>query len=73
MKIKELNKKIVHNCSRIGKEEYMEMLAHCYEFSRDAMQLEKCMQKWKKIYDYIDSDELMDSYTRFYRDIKKAQ
>ena len=30
MKIKELNKKIFHNCSRVGKEEYMEMLAHCY-------------------------------------------
>lgn len=51
----------------------MEMLANCYEFSKDAVQLERCMGKWKSIYNYIDSEEFMDSYTRFYRDIKKAQ
>jgi ketol-acid reductoisomerase len=76
MKVKELNKKIFHNSSQLSREDYLQMLSFCYERNvgsglQREQAMDTCMQKWKAIYNYMDSEELMDSYTAFYRQIKK--
>ena len=60
MKVKELNKKIFHNCSQINREDYLQMLVFCYQKTLNAstnreQRLDTCMSKWKNTYNYLDS------------------
>lgn len=76
MKIKELNQKIFHNASQINKEDYLEALLHCYQRYQDQpkhreQNMDRCMEKWKNIYSYLGSSQMMDEYTLFYRQIRK--
>jgi hypothetical protein len=52
------------------------MLSFCYERNQLApdreQRIDTCMQKWRSLYAYLDSEELMDSYTQFYRQIKQS-
>jgi hypothetical protein len=72
MKIKELNKKIFHNAAQLNREDYLTALSYCYEHNQNAssnrqQRMDTCMQKWKNLYAHLDSSEVMDSYTLFFR------
>ncbi len=50
----------------------MTALSYCYELTQNAtsnrqQRLDTCMQKWETLHAYLDSTEIMDSYTLFFR------
>jgi len=53
------------------------MVSLCYEKFQNTnadtreVKMDQCIQKWRKVFAYVDSQELMDSYTNFYKKTKK--
>lgn len=74
MKIRELNRKIFHNASQVTENDYLQMVTHCYQLGegkgsnheREA-RMETCVQKWRTVYEYLDSEQLLHAYSDFFR------
>lgn len=77
MKIRELNRNILHNASQIQQEDFLFMLNNCYQRTLTVPEAERsskidtCLSKWRKVYFHLDSQEALDSYTDFYQAIRK--
>ena len=68
MQVKELNRKILHNSSIITPSEYTNLVTHCYQVTgKDASKMEVCMKKWKEVYVYLGSEEMLMTYGAFFR------
>ena len=68
MQVKELNRKILHNSSIITPSEHTSLVTHCYQVAgNDASKMEACMKKWKEVYDYLGSEEMLLAYGAFFR------
>lgn len=71
MKIKELNRRIFHNSSQVSQADYLAIVEDCY--SRVAAQRDRedrmraCVGKWQRLYGHLGSEELLQSYSVFFR------
>jgi hypothetical protein len=61
----------------VKREDYLEMVGQCYEKFQDVGgdaregKIDQCIQKWRRVFSYMDSPELIESYTKFYKKTKK--
>lgn len=72
MKIKELNRRIFHEVSEVTDTDHIDSLSACYELVRSTgaeriKQMDVCMQKWNRAFQFVDSEDLLQSYTAFFR------
>jgi len=47
MQVRELNRKIFHNSSRLTTADHLNIVNHCYQLSgSDPSKMQTCMKKW---------------------------
>ena len=75
MKVRELNRQIFNRVSSIQREDYLWMLHDCYrrcpQSSNRESALQTCMQKWESVFAYVSSEDMLESYTEFFRTVRK--